>query len=146
MEEEGFFYGALAYLSTNGAVDTDACGRIMNVLTEAARAVAQEAGSSPYLVADDSGEEADMDLHAEAVLDHTRVLNVVNHILYNYEYQTMIDNHVQYLMGRNPAAVNLVTDDSEFTYSDAGLTGTRTNPLQAARLVFLLSSVDKGRI
>ena len=159
-KDDGFFYGALAYLATSGEVDKKACGKMMDALMEGARQIAEKAEASMYLVADGdvtqeevqkqedgagSAGDADIDLQATTVLQNVRVLNVVNHILYNYEYQTLIDNHVQYLMGRNPAAVNLVTDDSEFTYREAGLTGVRTNPLQAARLVFLLSSIEQGK-
>lgn len=137
-EEEDLFLAAVAYLSTSGEVDKDACARMMGALMEQARAIASGAGASPYRVAKDEGTQDD----AAGVLLRMRTLVVANHILYNHEYQTIILDHAHYLMGRNERAVNLVTEESEYSYETAHLTGIRTQPLQAAQLVFLLSAIQ----
>ena len=47
-------------------------------------------------------------------------------------------------MGRNERAVNYVTDASEYSYAQAGASGLKTQPLQAAQLVFLLSGLNSS--
>ena len=148
-EEEDLFLAAVAYLSTSGEVDKDACARMMEALMEQARAIAAKAGASPYRVAERTGTEDDAGTGAEdaaedaaGVLLRMRTLAVANHILYNHEYQTIILDHAHYLMGRNERAVNLVTEETEYSYETAHLTGIRTQPLQAAQLVFLLSAIQ----
>lgn len=147
------FYAAVAYLSTSGEVDRNACARMMDVLMDGARTIAEEASASSYRVAAEDADAAVADgetgadetvARASAVLDEMRLLAVVNHILYNYEYQTMIEDHAHYLMGRNERAVNYVTDASEYSYAQAGASGLKTQPLQAAQLVFLLSGLNSS--
>lgn len=133
--DDDYFFGAVAYLSTAGDVNTEACASMMDALMNASRGIAEEALSSPYLVAG---------VDASSILHKMRTLAVANHILYNHEYKTIIKNHAHYLMGCNEHAVNYVTDDGEYTYAQAGVAGVRTQPLQTAQVVFLLSSMNSS--
>ena len=79
-----------------------------------------------------------------ALLDDMRTVTITDHIIYNYEYTTIIENHAHYLMGRNPEAVNYVTDSTERTYlsTDAG-TGIMNQPLLNAKFIFMLSVIKE---
>ncbi|MBR4832130.1 MAG: hypothetical protein IKZ97_05850, partial [Butyrivibrio sp.] len=70
--------------------------------------------------------------------------SVTDHIIYNHEYTTIIENHVHYFMGMNPDALNYVTDSSERTYlDDESKTGIMNDPYKDALFVFMLSMLEK---
>ena len=72
-----------------------------------------------------------------------RCLTITDHIIYNHEYTTIIENHAHFLMGMNPGAVNYVTDVTERTYADEAGVGILNDPQADALLVFMLSVLEK---
>ena len=134
-EDDDIFLGGVTYISTSQKVNVEVCERIMKLLMDKAADIASIARSSAYLV-------SSMD-HA-ALLDDMRTITIADHIIYNYEYTTIIENHAHYLMGRNPEAVNYVTDDTEHTYKDTDEgTGILNQPLMNAKFIFMLSVIKE---
>ena len=109
----------------------------MKLLMSKSEDVAKRAYESSYLVSRE-GEESFTDL-----LHDMRCLSVTDHIIYNHEYTTMIENHVHYLMGMNSEAMNYVTDTTDRTYIDGGKTGIMNDPAKDALLIFMLSLIEK---
>ncbi len=134
-EDEEVFLGGVTYISTSQKVNVDVCDRIMKLLMKKASAIASASKNSAYLVSDED--------HA-TLLDDMRTITITDHIIYNYEYTTIIENHAHYLMGRNPEAVNYITDDTERTYldTDAGM-GIMNQPLLNAKFIFMLSVIKE---
>ncbi|MCR5157098.1 MAG: glycoside hydrolase family 9 protein [Butyrivibrio sp.] len=132
--DENIFMGSVSYMSTNQSVDREMCESLMKALMKKASGVAERAGKSPYLVCSGAGKK-DFD----GLLSDMRCLTITDHIIYNHEYTTIIENHVHYLMGMNPEAVNYVTDDTERTYADTGDIGIMNDPGRDALFIIMLS-------
>ena len=130
--DENIFMGAVTYLSTSQQVDKDRCDELIKFLMKRSEAIAKTSNESGFLVCD----QADDVSH---LLDDMRCLTVTNHIIYNHEYTTIIENHLHYLMGMNPDGINYVTDDTENTYDNNGKMGIMNDPLKDALLIFMMS-------
>ncbi len=134
-EDEDIFLGSVTYISTSQKVNVDVCERIMKLLMKKASDIASASKNSCYLVSADNQAQ---------ILDNMRTITITDHIIYNYEYTTIIENHAHYLMGRNPEAVNYVTDDTERTYLDTDEgTGIMNQPLLNAKFIFMLSVIKE---
>lgn len=132
--DENIFLGAVTYLSTKQQVDVDMCTKLMKYLMRRSEKIAQRASSSGYLTT-----YSEDDSSFSKMLDDMRCLTVTDHIIYNHEYTTIIENHVHYLMGMNPLALNYVTDDTERTYETAGTSGLLSDPESTSLFIFMLS-------
>ena len=134
-ENEDVFLGCITYISTNQKVNVDVCSKIMKLLMNKTTRIVEAARSAAFMVTSDD--------HAQ-LLDDMRTVTITDHIIYNYEYTTIIENHAHYLMGRNPEAVNYVTDTTERTYlnTDEGM-GIMNQPLLNAKFIFMLSVIKE---
>ena len=135
-EDENIFLGAVTYISTSQPVDMERCSIIMKALMKEAEDIAKESSEEVFKVA-----EPENPGDFEKMLDDMRCLSITNHIIYNHEYTTIIENHAHYMLGMNPEAVNYLTDDTERTYVDAGRSGVMHDPQQDALLILMLGGV-----
>ena len=136
--DENIFLGSVTYLSISQKVDVDQCGVLMKYLMSRSEKIASEASKSTYLVTDAGAKDG-----FGRMLEDMRCLTITDHIIYNHEYTTIIENHAHYFMGMNPKAVNYVTEDTERTYRDASLGGIMNDPEEDALLIFMLSVLEK---
>ena len=136
--DENIFIGSVTYLSINQKVDVDRCAYLMKRLMKMSENIAAKASKSCYLVTDD-----EPGVGFENILKDMRCLTITDHIIYNHEYTTIIENHVHFLAGMNPGAVNYLTDDTERTYVDAGESGILNDPESVALLIFMLSVLEQ---
>lgn len=132
--DENAFLGAVTYLSINQKVDVETCTRLMKLLMQKSEDIASKASSSAYLVCSDAP-----DGDFRKLLSDMRALTITDHIIYNHEYTMIIENHVHYLLGMNPRAVNYLTDDTQGSYVNVGGTGLMNDPEEDALLIFMLS-------
>jgi endoglucanase len=101
--------------------------------------IAKRATDSNFLVTDASENDG-----FRTLLDEIRCLTITNHIIYNHEYRTIIENHLHFLMGMNPSCINYVSDETEWTYMDDGeKAGLMNDPLSDAMLILLISAVKQ---
>ena len=91
--------GEITYLSTRRKVDKDLCGKMMDDLMKRAEKISTTSRQGHYFI-----ESAAQD----QVLDALTVMSVVDYVITNYEYYTVIENHIHYLLGRNSEGVNMV--------------------------------------
>ena len=138
-KDENVFLGAVTYLSISQRVDVDICTTLMKYLMKRSEDIAKRASASRYLVT----QEAD-DKGFGRMLDEMRCLTITDHIIYNHEYTTIIENHAHYLMGMNPEAINYVTDDTERTYETGAATGILSDPENTALFIFMLSVLQQN--
>ncbi len=135
--DENIFLGSVTYLSTNQAVDTKQCERLMKLLMHRSEDIAARATAGPFRVS----EEQVGDGYGGILVD-MRCLAVTNHIIYNYEYTTIVENHLHYLCGMNPEAINYVTDRTDRTYrQQEGGSSVMNDPEADALLIFMMSAV-----
>lgn len=127
-EDEDVFYGGATYLETGQPVNVAVRNTVTETLLTESEAIAGRAAESAYLVAQTEN---------EALLRDMCRLSVANSVTYNHEYTGMIENHIHYLAGRNPDAVNYLNDGTEYTYRDAGAEGVMLSPENSARLVLM---------
>ena len=132
-EDENILIGSVVYLSTSQKVDVSRCEYLMKLLMVRSERIAQKATQSAYLVT-----KTDVKSFNE-LLEDMRCLTITDHIIYNHEYTTIIENHAHFLMGMNQGAVNYVTDTTERTYADEAGIGILNDPQADALLVFMLS-------
>lgn len=99
MTELGFYSG-LTYLNMKNRVDVSLCDKVIKKLMKEAEDISEKSRQQNYLVYSEK-EAAD----TEAMLMEMIRLSVVNHIITNHEYNTVIENHFHYLMGRNPQGI-----------------------------------------
>jgi endoglucanase len=128
----------VTYLSINQKVDVERCTYLMKLLMKASENIAAKASGSSFLVTDEGTDEG-----FENILKDMRCLTITDHIIYNHEYTTIIENHVHFLSGMNPGAVNYLTDDTERTYVDAGESGVLNDPEAVSLLIFMLSVLEQ---
>ncbi|MBQ8031899.1 MAG: glycoside hydrolase family 9 protein, partial [Butyrivibrio sp.] len=138
INDENIFLGSVTYLSINQKVDVERCTYLMKLLMKTSENIAAKASSSSYLVTDEDTEHG-----FENMLKDMRCLTITDHIIYNHEYTTIIENHVHFLSGINTGAVNYLTDDTERTYLDSGENGLLNDPESVALLIFMLSVLEQ---
>ena len=90
--------GEITYVSTRRKVDKDLCGKMMSSLMDKAEMIANASRQADYLVEEKQDE----------FMDNMTVMSVVDYIITNHEYYTVIENHIHYLLGRNPKGVHAV--------------------------------------
>ena len=138
VDDEDVFIGAITYLSTSQRVDVEQCGKLMKNLMKRSEALAQASSQSNFLVTDYTAEK-----DFTKLLYEMRCLTITDHVIYNHEYTTIIENHAHYLMGMNPSSMNYVTDSTERTYKDdSEKYGILNDPINNALLIFMLSVLE----
>ena len=137
VRDENIFIGAVTYLSIKHQVDVGVCTRLMKCLMKRAEEIAQKASTAGYLTTISKDDKA-----FSKMMDEMRCLTITDHIIYNHEYTTIIENHAHYLMGMNPEAVNYITDDTERTYETAGTSSLLSNPVNTSLFIFMISVLE----
>ena len=127
-ENEDIFYGGVTYMATRQPVNVAVCDTVMDSLLKTSEAIVQRASENAWLVAQ---------TETEALLRDMCRLSVANYVIYNHEYTGIMENHIHYLAGRNPDAVNYLNDGTEYTYRDAGVQGVMLTPENSAKLVLM---------
>ena len=136
--DENIFMGAVTYLSTNQVVDKSQCEKLIKALMKRSESIAARATESKYLVVDAADGE-----DFSKLLDEARCLTVTNHIIYNHEYTTILENHAHYMMGMNPSCMNFVTSGTDRDHEDVdNYNGVMNDPQKDALLVFMLSVLE----
>ena len=91
--------GEITYLSTRRKVDKELCGKMMSEMMKTAEEISTVSRQEDYLVKVAEQEE---------ILNSITVMSVVDYVITNHEYYTVIENHIHYLLGRNPEGKNMV--------------------------------------
>ncbi len=97
--------GAVTYISTKHVVNIEYCEKLIGILMSHAEEISHRTRETVYLT---SGNEQQGN-NGELLFD-MMCLSVVNRIISNHEYETIIENHLHYFMGRNETAYNHIAD------------------------------------
>jgi len=136
---ENYFLGGVTYLMTNQKVNTSICSQLMNKLMERAETIVNESTSSNYMIYIQSEDISEL---TSDIITNMLCMSVTNHILSSSEYTMLIEDHAHFLLGRNMYGANLVSDKTEYTYKDAGLSnGILYTPVQDAKFLVLIGAI-----
>ena len=86
------FYGTVTYLCTTKGADKTICTQLMKTISTMGEQISLNARDGAYLTANEEPEN---------ILNDMEVIAVMNHIITNHEYATVLENHLHYLLGRN---------------------------------------------
>lgn len=109
--------GKCTYLSTRRKVDKEICDQMMSGFLKRAEQIASQSKQNPYLT---RSEEID-----QILIDMT-IMGIVDYVITNHEYSTVIENHIHYCLGRNSKSIDY---SPELSAKDS------------ARFLFLFSAV-----
>ena len=136
-KDEITLLGCVTYISTKHSVNKEICETIMDMLMSEAEDIAKVSRASLYFTA---GNEK-QDNNDKLLLD-MMYLTVVNHIISNHEYETVIQNHLHYFLGVNPKAVSYIENAGERSYEDLGSSlGIMKQFEEDSKLIFMLSEI-----
>jgi endoglucanase len=137
MENDFVFWGCVTYLSTKQKVDVNLCSEVISVLMQEAEQISYASKNSKLLINADveQGNSADM-------LQSLSRLAVVDHIITNHEYATVLENHLHYLLGRNLESVTYLNDVGARNYKDIDPAAGIMNRIdQNAELMLAMSAI-----
>lgn len=135
--EEISFLGCVAYISTKQTVNIQYCEDIVKMLMARAEEVSAASRQSVFLTAGNKKQDNNAEL-----LENMMYLTTVDHIITNHEYETMIENHLHYFMGRNALAISYIDNVGENNYKsiDNSL-GIMNQFVADSKLIFMLSEI-----
>lgn len=127
------FFGGVTYMNTKSKVDVELCDAMIKKIMEEAENIAETSKQNSFLVYTEKG-TADKEMLLREMLR----ICVVNHVITNHEYNTVIENHFHYLMGRNPDSICHV---SYWEGQDLQTEDILENPVLNAAFIFMLSEL-----
>lgn len=137
MQDNYVFWGCVTYLSTKQKVDLNLCADLIKVLMLEGERISYASKNSKLLVSMDEQHSGS----AELLKDITR-LAVVDHIITNHEYATVLQNHLHYLLGRNLQSISYLDGTGSRNYADIeGKMGIMKQVELNAEFVLLLGSI-----
>ncbi len=135
--DEIVLLGGVTYISTKHKVRTDICEQIMDMLMSQAEDISTVSKEALFLTAGNRKQS-----NNDQLLIEMMYLAVVNYIISNHEYETVIENHLHYFFGRNAKAICYVENrgDHGHEYSEDGL-GIMKQFEADSKFIFMLSEV-----
>ncbi len=113
------YYGTLAYLTTTYKTDVDICTELMEQLFDDAIAIIEDSSKDGYKVA--SQEDAYPKENASQMLQNARLLTLMNIISKSTDYVLGVENHLDYLCGRNPYQINYFSKEHKMYQEESFL-------------------------
>lgn len=136
MKNDYVFLGCVAYMSTKQRVDVSLCGDVMKILMQEGERIAEASKNAGLLVSVE-----DQDSGADLLRDIAR-LTVVDHVITNHEYATVLQNHLHYMLGRNLKSISYLDDAGSRNYKDIDEDKGIMNRIDLnAELVLMMSAI-----
>ena len=137
MDNDFVFWGCVTYLATKQKVDVSLSSAVIQILMHKGEQISFASKESKLLVKADEKQSN----HAVLLKDMSR-LAVVDHIITNHEYATVMENHMHYMLGRNLQAVSYLDGAGDRSYKDIDESLGIMNQVDLnAKLVLMLSAV-----
>lgn len=135
--DEMSLIGCVTYISTKHKVRTDLCEVIMEELMSRAEEISMASKEAFYFTCGNAAQDNNAQL-----LSDMMYLTVVNYIISNHEYETVIEDHLHYFLGRNAKAISYVENIGERGYEQSeGSLGLMKQFETDSKLIFMLSEV-----
>ncbi len=137
LEDDYAFWGCVTYLSTKQKVDVDLCEAVTQNLMRKGETISYASKDSKLLVNTDEKQGG----NAGLLRDMAR-LAVVDHIITNHEYATVLENHIHYMLGRNLQSVSYLDGVGGRNYRDVDASlGIMNQVDQNAELLLLFAAI-----
>ena len=135
--QETVMMGAVTYLLTRKRVDRILCSEIMKNIMLIAESISTKVRVSYYLTAGSAKQDNNYEL-----LQDMFYLTIVNNIIPNHEYGTIIENHLHYFMGRNSLGISYIDDAGVLNYKELDNRLGLMNQIESnAKLIFMISEI-----
>lgn len=137
MKNDFIFWGCVTYLSTKQRVEVNLCRDMVKVLMLEGERISYAAKNSKFLVIMDEESNGS----AELLRDITRLV-VVDHIITNHEYDTVLQNHLHYMLGRNLQSISYLDGAGDRNYKEIDEKQGIMNQVELnAELVLMMSAI-----
>lgn len=137
MKNDSIFWGCVTYLSTKQRVEVNLCRDMIKVLMLEGERISYASKNSKFLVSMDEESSGS----AELLRDITRLV-VVDHVITNHEYATVLQNHLHYMLGRNLQSVSYLDGAGSRNYKDIDEKQGIMNQVELnAELVLMMSAI-----
>lgn len=110
------YYGTLAYLTTTYRTDVDQCTKLMEQLFDDAIDIVEKSSADGYKISHDDPYQED---DAELLLQNARLLTLMNVISKSKDYVLGIENHLDYLCGRNPFEICYFNEENQIYQTES---------------------------
>ncbi len=137
MGNDFVFWGCVTYLSTKQKVDMDLCASLAQNLVRQGEIISYASKDSKLLVNTDETRGGN-----SALLRDMMRLAVVDHIITNHEYATVLENHIHYMLGRNLQSISYLDGFGGHSYQEVDKSLGIMNQVDLnARLLLLLTAI-----
>ena len=139
MENDYVFWGSVTYLSTKQKVDMDLCNKVIGILLKYVENISFDSKSSKYLTEGNKEQN-----NNDELLHKMERLTVVDHIITNHEYTTVLENHLHYFLGRNAMSISYLDGLGSRNYQTINEKSGIMNQVDLnAKLILLMSAIEK---
>lgn len=127
------FWSGVTYLNTKNKVEVELCDALIKKIMDEAEEIAKQSKEDSFFVCSGRGTE-----NSDALLQEMMRIGIVNHIITNHEYNTVIENYFHYLLGRNQNSSCYVSwwEEQELPGKDL-----MEDPAQNTAFLFVLSGL-----
>lgn len=142
MGNDSVFLGCTTYLSTKQRVEVSLCEKVIKILLKEVEEIASKAQNAVYLA--DGNEEQD---NNSELLKKMERLVVVDHVITNHEYATVLENHMHYFLGRNEQSISYIDGTGSRNYEalDKKMGIMKQIDLNA-ELILMMSAIEEKLI
>lgn len=136
-EDRIILLAGVTYINTKQPVETQYCEQITKAIMKRAEAISEISRSCPFLVPSNVEQSNNSEL-----LNNMVVMTVVDYIISNHEYDTIIQNYLHYFLGRNALSITYLDNVGSFSYKEIHESlGLMKQFDQDSKLIFMLSKV-----
>jgi endoglucanase len=138
--QETIMMGTVTYLLTKKRVDRVLSSEVMKNIMLIAEEISAKVRVSHYLTAGNRKQDNNNEL-----LTDMFYLTIVNYIITNHEYGTIIENHLHYFMGRNSDGISYIDDVGALNYKNLdNRLGIMNQIGSNAKLLFMISEIKSN--
>lgn len=132
------FFGCATYLNTRQDVNTDYCSDVIKVIMRRAEDISTESRKSVFKVPMTMDQSNNNHL-----LEDMMIMTLVDYVISNHEYDTIIGNYLHYFLGQNPMSITYLDNVGTYNYMNVyeGL-GLMKQFDSASKVVFMLSRIE----
>lgn len=138
--QETMMMGTVTYLLTKKRVDRVLSSELMKNIMLIGEEISAKVRVSQYLTAGNRKQDNNNEL-----LRDMFYLTIVNYIITNHEYGTIIENHLHYFMGRNSDGISYIDDIGALNYKNLDNRLGIMNQIESnAKLLFMISEIKSN--
>ena len=128
-------YGDVTYLMTEKNVDVELCKELMESRMDEVETIAKQAHENLYQTVNGPDMEG-----ADEMLQQMVRLAVIDYVITNHEYATVMENHLHFFLGCNPQGISILGGIGEYS-ADGRKQNILKSAEESAELFFMMSAV-----